>query len=350
MIKYTYDSNGIRTSKTIDGVKTTYQLDGTKIVSETTDENIKWFIYDNDDSVIGFGYNENAYYFEKNAQGDVVRIFNANGDYVSEYFYDAWGNIASISGNEEIANANPFRYRGYYYDNESGFYYLQSRYYDSVTGRFLNADEQINDNGIIGTNLFTYCNNNPINMVDYEGKYGTLIIMGMYYLAFAIVTICLTSIITSSAFINGWYQMCSVISGGILRGIKSLGVAFSWANSQAQSIARSIGLSFAKVKVKPKYRSNHEYHHIVARKSYKASVARNILTRIKISVDNNENIVNIKTGLHRRLHTNLYYGFVNIMVAQAYNNGKISQRKNRVIQALRTIKGMIQTMDNTAPF
>ncbi len=128
MIKYTYDSNGIRTSKTIDGVKTTYQLDGTKIVSETTDENIKWFIYDNDDSVIGFEYNENAYYFEKNAQGDVVRIFNANGDYVSEYFYDAWGNIASISGNEEIANANPFRYRGYYYDNESGFYYLQSRY------------------------------------------------------------------------------------------------------------------------------------------------------------------------------------------------------------------------------
>lgn len=89
---------------------------------------------------------------------DIVRIFNANGDYVSEYFYDAWGNIASISGNEEIANANPFRYRGYYYDNESGFYYLQSRYYDSVTGRFLNADEHINDNGIIGTNFFTYCN------------------------------------------------------------------------------------------------------------------------------------------------------------------------------------------------
>jgi len=57
VIKYTYDSNGIRTSKTIDGVKTTYQLDGTKIVSETTDENIKWFIYDNDDSVIGFEYN-----------------------------------------------------------------------------------------------------------------------------------------------------------------------------------------------------------------------------------------------------------------------------------------------------
>lgn len=91
VVYYTYDSDGIRTSKTVNGVETTYQLDGTKIVSETTDGNIKWFIYDENDSIIGFEYYNQVYYFEKNAQGDVVRIFDSEGNFVSEYFYDAWG-------------------------------------------------------------------------------------------------------------------------------------------------------------------------------------------------------------------------------------------------------------------
>lgn len=168
VVNYTYNSDGIRTSKTVNGIETTFQLDGTKIVSETTNGNIKWYIYDENDSIIGFEYNAQAYYFEKNAQGDVVRIFDSNGNFVSEYFYDAWGNIVSTSGNQEIADANPLRYRGYYYDNESGLYYLQSRYYDSFIGRFLNAD----DNETIfynAYNLFLYCNNNPVNRIDYNG-------------------------------------------------------------------------------------------------------------------------------------------------------------------------------------
>lgn len=168
VVNYSYDSDGIRTSKTVNGIKTTYQLDGTKIVSETTNGNIKWYIYDENDSIIGFEYNSQAYYFEKNAQGDIVRIFDAAGNFVSEYFYDAWGNIASVSGNQEIANANSFRYRGYYYDNESGLYYLQSRYYDSFTGRFLNADDyELIKFG--NHNQFAYCFNNPVNLVDPSG-------------------------------------------------------------------------------------------------------------------------------------------------------------------------------------
>ena len=170
VVYYTYDSDGIRTSKTVNGVETTYQLDGTKIVSETTDGNIKWFIYDENDSIIGFEYYNQVYYFEKNAQGDVVRIFDSEGNFVSEYFYDAWGNIASISGNQDIANTNPFRYRGYYYDNESGLYYLQSRYYDSYTGRFLNADVIYGSHyGKFSDNLFTYCSNNSVLYTDPTG-------------------------------------------------------------------------------------------------------------------------------------------------------------------------------------
>ena len=83
MVNYKYNSDGIRTSKTVNCAETTYQLDGTKIVSETTSGNIKWYIYDENDSIIGFEYNEQAYYFEKNAQGDAIRIFDADGNFVS---------------------------------------------------------------------------------------------------------------------------------------------------------------------------------------------------------------------------------------------------------------------------
>lgn len=352
VVNYTYNSDGIRTSKIINGAETTYQLDETKIVSETTNGNIKWYVYDENNAIIGFEYNTQAYYFEKNAQGDVVRIFDSNGNFISEYFYDAWGNIAAISGNEEIANANPFRYRGYYYDSESGFYYLQSRYYDSFTGRFLNADEIISDSNILGTNLFAYCNNNAVNMVDPEGNDGTIIIMGIYFLACAVITICLTATLTSPSFINAWNRMCQTISGGISRGVRNIGVAFSWANSQAQSIARSIGLSFARVKTKPRYRSSREVHHIVAKAAKNAAGARNVLKNVGIVYQTDyRNLVSIKTGLHRRLHTNRYYEFTNSVVISAYNKGKNrGQRYQKVVQALSTLKGFILTMDRVAPF
>jgi len=99
---------------------------------------------------------------------------------VAKYEYSAYGRIISITNASgvdvsnnasHIANVNPFRYRGYYYDTETGFYYLQSRYYDPVVGRFLNADSQLTISlGIIGLNQFSYCSNNPVNMVDFGGN------------------------------------------------------------------------------------------------------------------------------------------------------------------------------------
>lgn len=171
VVIYTYDSNGIRKSKTINNITTFYQNDGTKIVSETTNGNTIWYIYDESDSVIGLEYNGKAYYFEFNALGDVIRIFDEDGKYISEYVYDAWGNVIEVKGNEEIAKINPFRYRGYYQDNETGFYYLESRYYDCYTGRFLNADTVLDVSGkAIENNLFAYCYNNPIMNLDPTGR------------------------------------------------------------------------------------------------------------------------------------------------------------------------------------
>lgn len=118
------------------------------------------------------------YYYIKNLQGDIVKIIDQSDTEVAGYVYDAWGNIRSTTGNEAISSFNPFRYRGYVYDNESKLYYLQSRYYDPFVGRFLNADETMvlllssladDDFKINLTNLFSYCYNNPITFKDNNG-------------------------------------------------------------------------------------------------------------------------------------------------------------------------------------
>ena len=122
------------------------------------------------------GTTEAYYYYLFNAQGDIVGIIDVNGIQVVEYTYDAWGNILSVTGSlaGTIGQKNPLRYRGYYYDSETGFYYLLSRYYDPGIGRFINADGVIAGIGgnVLGYNMFAYCMNNPVNMIDSNGNFG----------------------------------------------------------------------------------------------------------------------------------------------------------------------------------
>jgi len=134
---YTYNANGIRTSKTVDGVKHTYTLDGTKILREVWGDNTLVPMYDNEDSVCGIIHNEEPFYFQKNLQGDIIGIVDKNADVVARYTYDALG-VCTVTQDDSdcnIATVNPFRYRGYYFDNEIGLYYLQSRYYNPIVGR-----------------------------------------------------------------------------------------------------------------------------------------------------------------------------------------------------------------------
>ena len=173
---YTYNANGIRTSKTVNGVAHNYILGGTKILRETWGENILVPFYDNEDSVCGIEYNGNAFYFVRNLQNDIVAITDKDGETVARYTYDAWGvcTIAEDTSEIGIATVNPFRYRGYYYDTEIGMYYLQSRYYDPSVGRFINADDADYleaNKGFLGNNLFAYCENNPVNTTDSTGYY-----------------------------------------------------------------------------------------------------------------------------------------------------------------------------------
>ena len=119
------------------------------------------------------GEQRGTYVFVKNIQGDVIGIYDEEGTCLVTYTYDAWGNVTvsySNGGASTAARYNPFRYRGYYYDTETSLYYLNSRYYDPNAGRFLNVDGQLND-GVLGYNLFAYCENNPVNYIDPMGNW-----------------------------------------------------------------------------------------------------------------------------------------------------------------------------------
>lgn len=176
-ISYTYDMAGIRDSKTVDGVTYHYDTLNGKVVRQTWTENGKEHVFDivYDASGLPYAcvYEGYRYYYVLNQQGDVIRIVGYLGATLCEYQYDAWGNVIDITGTYKntIGKINPIRYRGYYYDTETGFYYLQSRYYDPGTGRFINADSFASTGqDFLGYNMFAYCNNNPIICIDRNGK------------------------------------------------------------------------------------------------------------------------------------------------------------------------------------
>ena len=137
------------------------------------------FYYDRNDEAVGFRYKGSTYYYVKNLQGDVIAIITDDGFLAAEYTYDDWGKVLSVTGWQDVANANPFRYRGYYYDTETGLYYLQSRYYDPETGRFINCDD-VNYFGasdtVVSYNPFAYCENDPVNDSDPSGELSSIVI------------------------------------------------------------------------------------------------------------------------------------------------------------------------------
>ena len=179
------DTTPAETEHTISGVLAStetvtheYLTQSGKVVRETIttsmDTTTLDFFYDESGRPFAFNYTPegstpNTYYYILNLQGDVVQIIDANGVMQAEYIYSPWGEIISAEG--DLAEINPLRYRGYYYDSETGFYYLQSRYYDPENHRFINADSYASTGqGFLGVNMFAYCSNNPVNNFDNDGK------------------------------------------------------------------------------------------------------------------------------------------------------------------------------------
>ena len=177
-ISYSYNLSGIRTSKIVNSVETKYYLDGKDLILEKKGNNMLYFLRDDKGELIGFKYNDLTYYYKKNFQKDIIGIYDSNFNLIVTYCYDSWGNILSVKDSLEneifdyshIAHINPFRYRSYYYDKETNLYYLNTRYYNPVWGRFLNADSSICSDSMIDS-LYCYCNNNPVSGIDNNGNF-----------------------------------------------------------------------------------------------------------------------------------------------------------------------------------
>ena len=170
-----YDARGIRVGKTRKigtsvTTNSTYIYDNSgKLRTETQGTATRNYIY-GADGIVGYEENNEQFMYRKNFFGDIVAIYQG-ATKIAEYNYDAWGNCTIVSDYNGYGARNPFRYRGYYFDNDLGMYYLMTRYYDPKIGRFINADsfEYLEPKTINGLNLYAYCGNNPVMLVDFSG-------------------------------------------------------------------------------------------------------------------------------------------------------------------------------------
>ena len=203
---FTYDMAGVRSGKTVTTRDaSTGEITGTteykyttlsgKLVRVEYNTTVLDIVYDESGNPFSIRYKSNptkegvVYYYVLNVQGDVVGLLNSSGELVVEYKYDPWGKLLETKIGVDESNAkydtynnmalrNPLRYRGYIYDRDTGLYYLQSRYYDPAIGRFINADTYTTTDadGLLSTNMFAYCENNPISRNDESGEFWNTVI------------------------------------------------------------------------------------------------------------------------------------------------------------------------------
>lgn len=231
---YKYNDGGIRTQKTVNGVTTNYYLDGTQIVFETNGTDTIYYLRDENGTEVGFTLNGAEYYYVKNGQGDVIGILDSNGSRVVSYIYDSWGALVSTTGTlaATVGQKNPIRYRGYYYDVETGLYYVSSRYYDPEIGRWISPEPNVDYGkfdegaGLIGYNVYAYCANNPVMFMDQTGESITLacilifggigLLAGGHFAAKASKA--------KLGYVNGWWVVGGMVVGGGVGALLGWGV------------------------------------------------------------------------------------------------------------------------------
>ena len=306
-----------------------------------------WFYYDHEGKPLYMeyadGHNEcsGTYRYILNLQGNVVGLYDLTRDCMAmTYTYDAWGRELSWStlnsGYAGLLYGNPLTYRGYIYDRETGFYYLQSRYYDPSVGRFLNADDT-NYLGASGTllswNLFGYCENEPISNIDETGMFA--ISIGISWFTVQIISLLVAVVVTFALLSNPDVQRAITdLADAIGRGVKSVCTSF----------VDAIDVAFSKAKTKA-YDSRRERHHIVAKgasNSYAVN-SRRLLQKAGIGINSSENLVAIKYNLHRVLHTKAYYMAVDSLMQKA--NGKYSS----TVAVLNFIKKVLLIASQNTP-
>ena len=231
----------------MNGTTTEFFLNGSQILAQKTGDSVMRFFYDSTGKRVGFANGTMLFNYLYNLQGDVIAIVRAaTGQIVAKYSYDAWGNctVTNAAG-YAVGDKNPFRYRGYYYDTETGLYYLNSRYYNPEFGRFISADGQLN-NDTFGNNLFIYCSNNPVNRTDSDGKGWVLACAVVGFIAGG-----LTKIISNLACGNKWNDgvigaaIGGAVYGGVLASTGNI-LAAGYASAAAESLTNQV-LSYVPV-------------------------------------------------------------------------------------------------------
>ena len=287
----------------------------------------------------GTGSSETWYLYNKDTRGSTSSLIDDGGTAAAAYEYDAFGNTTARIGENFD---NEICYTGQVYDKETGLYYYNARFYDPEDGRFLTQDtyrgEQMEPDTL---HLYAYCANNPVNYVDPSGHAALPIVM--YVTTIFLVTICYYT--TTKDFQKSWQSAVNSIQ----RKYKS--VSRSTKNSW-KKLCKGVMGSFARVKKKPNYKSDTEDHHIVAEHHRSAQAARNYyVNKTDHKINDPRNLVELKTGLHKRLHRKVYFALVNDRLKNAYKNGKNKKEKTKKVDsAVGRLKAALKALNAKAPF
>ena len=237
VIDYTYNDQGLRIKKTITengtSLETRFFYDDNKLVAEISPTHRLDFLYDENDRLYGFVLDKTAmYFYVRDALENILGIIDKNGNLVVQYAYNAWGKPESTTGTlaTTVGEYNPFRYKGYYFDRETGMYYCHTRYYVPEWCRWLNADNiaYIRPDNAQQMNLFAYCGNNPISFWDPEGTKKTnwkaigKILFSVFVVSAlavaAVLTVGTAAVIFTGAAIGAGVGMATGIANGVIQG------------------------------------------------------------------------------------------------------------------------------------
>lgn len=320
-------------------------------------------LYDNNNSPIGFSYKSNddgrdgLCLYRKNLQNDIVAVCKPTGETIVEYTYDAWGRpTVSCPGSSlsEILSAtfmtifNPLTYRGYFYDVQSGLYYMHSRFYNPSYGRFINTDAidvfSETNVSVLQANLFAYCNNNPVMNVDFSGEFVSEAALASIALALKLFELFFIFLVCILVF----YIVKSIVDTAPIpdfyNPFQKLREILNQIGPDIMNLTLSATAALAKLS--DVLIEDPNRHHIVARNAASAYPARLILRFVNIGIDSECNIVKLSATFHRILHTKMYYEAVNTLVVSAYYFVDSSNKKDNVEKMLKSIGEILKSFDN----
>ena len=217
---YEYDEQGHRIFKSVNGAETSYTYSGDKLVIEDGANGKLFFLYDENGELYGFVKDEKKYFYIKDITGTILGIADESGALVGKYSYTAYGKCTITQNVNNIATINPFRFKCYYYDAESGMYYCHTRYLVPEWGRWLNFDHcaYLQLANVNEMNLFAYCSNNPIMYSDPEGT-------RIKWWQIALIAVAVILVIVGATILTGGAAGGALVANGAAAAIANTGAA-----------------------------------------------------------------------------------------------------------------------------